>query len=415
MTRPTWTNLSYLGAGELLTRGLGFLAFAYLGRVLLPVQFGTLGSALAVIMVCTLLIDFGFGILGSRDISRRPDVAAGLVPRVVSTQVTMALAVAGAVVAATAVLPLDLELAALLRGLAISLLGVPFLLNWVFQGRNEMFWYAAPTVLRWLVFLAGVLAIVRAPEHLVRLPAAEIAAVLAAAAGFLWACRRAGLRLSVRPGWDAALLRSVAPVGASNLIWAVRMYLPVMVVYGVAGSGAAGLFEAAHRIVMVFVALLGTYFINVFPAISASAVLPGPALGGWLRRTLLVSLAATLALTAVMAGLSPMALTLVFGDAYVEPASVAALVVLTAMTPVLAARRTARFALIALDRQRLELWCSVAGVALLVVLLAGLTRTAGVTGAAWAMWLSEAVAAGLSWLALAPHLRAHQNGTRVGA
>lgn len=410
MTRPTWTNLSYLAAGELLTRGLSFLAFAYLGRVLLPAQFGTLGSALAVLMVATLIVDFGFAIVGSREIARGGSETSGLVAGVVGTQLTGAVVVAVALVVASVVLPLDPDLAVLLRGLAASLPFVPFLLNWVFQGRNEMFWYAAPAVVRWLVFLATVVLVVRGPADLVRLPVAEVLAVAVAGLCYVLVYRRAGSRLPIRFRWRADLLGRVAPVGASNLIWAVRMYLPVMFVFGVAGAGPAGLFEAAHRLVMVFVALLGTYFTNLFPSISAAAARADRALSELLRRSLLVSGALTVALTVAMVGLAPLALWLVFGDDYVQPSSISALIVLTAVTPLLAARRTARFGLIALDRTRLELSCSIAGVVVLAALLGPLTGAAGPAGAAWAMWIAEAVGTAFSWLALASALRVHHTG-----
>jgi len=414
VTRPTWTNLFYLGAGEMMTRGLGFVAFAYLGRTLLTAQFGTLGSVLAVMMVCTLVVDFGLGILGSREIAKRGAVSEELVARVVSTQLVLALLAVSGLLAASWMLPLEPAMAALLRGFAISLLGVPFLLNWVFQGRNEMFWYATPTVLRWVLFLAVVLAVVHGPEQLAVLPVAEIAGVATAAICFVLAYRRSGARLRLRTGWDLGLLRRCAPIGGSNLIWAVRMYLPVLVVYGVAGAGPAGLFESAHRLVMVFAALLGVYFTNLFPAMSASSAGAGTDFVNLLRRAMSVSLAATLGLCAITFFAAPQMLSTVFGDRYANPASTTVLIILTGLMPVFAARRTGRYALIALERQRAELWCSVAGVILLLALLFALTPSLGIRGSACAMWISEAVATGLTWAALAPRLRAIRSGVENG-
>ena len=195
------------GVGEFTARGLTFIAFAYLGRVLEPAHFGLLGSSFAVIMFSSLVIDQGFGILGSRAIARDLETTECFVGRVVAAQLNLAIGVVPLLLAATWILPLDETLAKLLRGLAISLLGIPFLLNWVFQGRNEMFWYTAPTALRQALFLAGAVALVRGPEDLLHLPIAEICAISGAGICFVAAYRKLGysFRVDLRAGWDKSL------------------------------------------------------------------------------------------------------------------------------------------------------------------------------------------------------------------
>ncbi|MFV1988278.1 MAG: oligosaccharide flippase family protein [Gemmatimonadota bacterium] len=404
MTRPTLTNLVYLGTGEVLTRGLSFVAFAYLGRTLSTGQFGVLGTALAVLMVGTLVIDFGFGILGSREIAKDGGVTESLTRRIVSLQLTLAIVASLALFGGTWIVPMDGTLAALLRGFSLSLLGVPFLLNWVFQGRNEMFWFAAPAVLRQALFLVLVLILVRGTEGLGILPAAEIGAIAGSGAAFVWAYRRLGFRLRFRPVWDRTLWATCLPIGLSNLIWAIRMYLPVVVVYSMVGAEPAGLFESAHRLAMVFLAILGVYFTNLFPAMSATSHRSPSAFKRLLARGLATAVAGTLALLLITWQLAPTMIELVFGPRYVTPESTWTLIVLTMLVPIAAFRRMGRFALIALDHQRRELWCSIVGVVSLVVLLAILPTRHGISGAAWAMVGSESVGAILTWMALAPLL-----------
>ncbi len=404
MTRPTFTNLVYLGTGEMLARGLSFVAFAYLGRTLSTGQFGSLGTALAVLMVSTLFIDFGFGVLGSREIAKDSSVTEALSRRIVSLQLTLAIAVSLTLFGGTWVIPMDDTLAALLRGLSISLLGVPFLLNWVFQGRNEMFWFAAPAVLRQAIFLALCLLLVRRSASLGVLPAAEIGAIAGSGLAFVWAYRRLGFRLRLRPAWDRHLWATCLPIGLSNLIWAVRMYLPVMVVYSTVGAEPAGLFESGHRLAMVFLSLLSVHFTNLFPALSATSHASPRAFKRLISRGLGIAVAGTLALLAVTWVMAPTMIGIVFGPRYVTPESSWALVVLVMLAPIAAFRRTGRFALIALDHQRRELWCSIVGVVLLVLLLGILPVRYGITGAAWAMVGSEAAATVLTWGALAPLL-----------
>jgi len=402
VTRPTVTNLVYLGTGEVLTRGLSFVAFAYLGRTLSPREFGGLGTALAVLMVSTLFVDFGFGIFGSREIAKDASATENLANRVVSLRLLLAIVVSLALFGGTWIVPMDSTLAALLRGLSLSLLGVPFLLNWVFQGRNQMFWFAAPAVLRQALFLGLCLLLIRGPSGLGLLPAAEIGAIAGSGVAFVWAYRRLGFRLRLRPAWDGKLWRTCLPIGLSNLIWAISMYLPVVVVYSTVGAEPAGLFESGHRLTMVFLAMLSVYFTNLFPAMSATSHHSPPAFKRLLARGLSTTVVGTLAVLFVTWLMAPTMIEIVFGARYVTPESARTLVVLTTLAPIAAFRRTGHFALIALDHQHREVWCSIAGVVLLVVLLAILPGRQGITGAAWAMAASEALATALTWVTLAP-------------
>lgn len=394
-------NLAVLAAGELATRGLTFLAFVHIARVLEPASFGMVETALAVMMFATLGVEQGFGILGAREIARDRAAACGLADRVVSTQMLFALAVFALLAASAAALPMPRPLAVLLVGFGLSLFGVPFLLPWVFQGRGEMVWYAAPAVLRQAVFLAAVWLVVAAPRDLGRLPVAEILAVASAGLCYAVVYRRRLGRLRARPrNVDMRLLRESAPIGGSQLIWALRMYLPVVVVSALLGSEATGYFGPGHRIVMVFQALVGVYFTNLLPDMALTAQRAPAELSPLLRRSVHLVAWPTLALaTAASFGAAPL-LGWVFGGQYVVEESVRSLAVLMWTIPVLGWRRNGRTALIALDQQRVEFRCALVGIALLLVLLPIGVRAFGIAGAGGAMLLSELAATALTWLAL---------------
>lgn len=408
--KPTLANLLVLGAGEISTRCLTFVAFAYLARALGTAGFGHLEAAFAVLMVCTLLVDYGFPLLGGREVAADGEVTEELAQRIMSTQMALGLVVFTALLVVTYVFPLDPHLAGLLRGLGVSLLGIPFVLNWVFQGRNEMFWYAVPMVLRKATFLSVVLVLVQDPNDLPWLPLAEISAVAVAALCWALAYKKLGFR--IRIAWShlgaGDLLRQNMPLAISNLIWALRMYAPLVAVYFNPATHApgTGLFGSGHRIVMVFLALLGVYYTNVYPAMSATARRAGPEFVRLVRNSMQTSVALTILLCIGIFFAGELVLDLVFGEQFVTIESVRAFVVLTLLVPVLAWRRAGRLALIALGHQRGELKCSAIGIVGLGIVIYPLTSFGGIEGAAWAMVLSELFATVVTWLALRPRLAA---------
>jgi PST family polysaccharide transporter len=284
--------------------------------------------------------------------------------------------------------------------MGLSLFGLPFLLNWAFQGRGEMLCFTFPQVLRQFVFLICVMVAINEPEQLMRLPLAEVAAVAAAAACYvaLYHCHGFRLRMRLRHPIDRDLVRQALPISGSQIIWALRMYLPVLLLLFLAGNEKTGLFGVSHRVVMVFQALLGVYFTNLFPIISqASAVSVRELYRLITRSSLLVSIVTSLLGVGVLF-LAPWLIELVYGASFVDPDSVWTLVILVWIIPILGLRRHATYSLIAFDLQRIEFWWSLFGAVLLVLLLGPLASEWGPIGAACAMVVSELFATVGVWI-----------------
>lgn len=402
-------NLSILAAGEAFARGLTFIAFARLARVLDPGAFGLVEAALAIMMFAGLAVDLGLGKLGAREVARDPTVVTSLAGRVASVRLALACGVCALLVLGAWLVPINPVLAILLWGLAPSLFGLPFVLNWVFQGLGRMEWYAVPPVVRQGTFLVVLLLLVRGPFDVNLLPVAEVAAAAVMALVYLVVFRTGVGPLRIRPRslWDRELLADALPIGGSSFVWALRTFLPVLVVGGLLGPVAAGLFAVGHRIMMVYHAALEVYFTNLLPALSREADRPAE-LSRLVRRALTVIVPPTIALGIASFWIAPWILGVVFGADYVQPDSVRSFLVLTWLVPVLAFRGTAHFALIAIHRQRDDLVCSLGGLAALLVAIAPLATWLGVPGAAVAMLVSQLGATVATWVALRRGLRERQ-------
>lgn len=407
-------GLIVIGAGEAAARLLTLGMMMWLSRRFDVVSYAALETTLAAVMFGMLAIEMGFAVVGIREIARDRDAGARLVPKVIAVECALAVAVAALFVALAAALPIDPPLPVLLAGFGASLLGVPFLLHWVFQGLDRPVAYAVPRVLRSGVLLVGAVLLVRGPEDVPWLCAAEAASVAVTAACCVALHVFAGG--SVKPDWsglrDRTLVRESVPVGLSNLLWALRTYLAVPVIAATGDAGETGGLAAALRIVMIYNAALDVYFTRLFPRVSLAAQSSPADL-----RTLLVRSAwlVTLPAAAVAAGVTwgaPAVVSTVFGDGVRPEDATAVLALLAWLAPVLAIRRHVRTGLITAGLQRADLVSSVAGVALLVALLAAFVPSAGAAGAAWAMLVSEAVSTVFAAVLLAPAIRTPAAGAR---
>lgn len=415
LRKPTFRNLVILLSGEFAARGFTFIAFAYLARTLGQEAYGYLAPVYAVLMFCVLVADFGAGTLGTREIAKNPDAAENLVSKIASAQMLIASGLLILLIVFSLLISNNFILSRLLIGFGISLLGIPFLLNWVFQGRNEMFLSAAPLAFRQAVFLVIILLIISQPPDVVRLPFAEIGAI--AAAGLIYIIvyhKRVGrFRLSLSQGIDRDLLKQALPIGGAQFIWALRIYLPVVLVGVIQGAESAGLFDVGHRIVMVFQAFLGVYFTNLLPALSLTSHDSPGEMKQLLFRSVLFSVLPAIALAAFVYTVAPLILGIVYGSSFVVNESVESFVILTWLVPVLALRRNGRTALITLDRQNMDFNISTVGVVIMILLLLPMTFHYGIIGCAWAMVISELLSAIVTWIFLFPLLRSEKTYDNV--
>src|SRR5262249_2675580 len=128
----------------------------------------------------------------------------------------------------------------------MSILAMPLLLTWVFQGHNQMATVAAANVIRQGIFAAVVFGFVRTTGAIWYVPAAEIAAVAGAAGFCVWQYRQRFVA-SVLPARRVSrhIFREGGAIGLGQMFWAVRMYGGVIVLGQIASAEDVGLFAAA--------------------------------------------------------------------------------------------------------------------------------------------------------------------------
>lgn len=395
-------NLAALAIGEGLTRLLTFVAFAHLAWVLKPELFGLVEVALAIYTIATLLSEQGLTTYGAREVARASGTVPELVTRVVSVHSGLSLAVYLILILVVLLAPIQHQLAMLLLGMGFSLLGLPFLFAWVFQGQKRMHWVAVPQVVRYAAFSLFVLVVIDGPERLLLLPVAEFFGIAAAIVLFQFAYRKFGwnFRLVIDLGGWKDLLSSTSPIGGSQLIWALRMYAPTILVASLLGQAAAGYYGAAHRILMVCQAGVAIYLTNIFPSLTEAASESRRSLAELIHKSISLVLWPAVGLAVLVSVFSDRIILLVFGESFLTLESARILQVIIWLIPILFFRTHLRGSLLAIDRQRTDFICSVAGFILLAILAPVLTLRFGVLGTTWALIVAETAATVLSFVVL---------------
>lgn len=391
-------NFVLLAAGEFASKLFGFAAFAYLARVLGPGEFGQLEFALAVIFFFTLLVDCGLGPYGARELAKDQSSVKPLTVHIVILRWLLA-AVAFIILAGFVALmdkPWAVKKLLLLYGL--TLFALPALLPFVFQGLDLMRQVAVASVMRWSLFAAGVLIFVREPGATWIVPVVEGAAILCVVIYYFLVFPKhytsALKRIDFR--YAFSMFRQAFPIGASELVWALKIYFATVLLGIFIDGPEVGWFGAAHRLVISLHAFVWLYFFNLFPSISRGSLGSFDALQNLMRGSLQITGWLGVFLAAIGTALAKPMLTLVYGSQY-EP-GVAAFQVLIWLIPLALASGHFRYTLIAYDRQGLEFLSAACGGALNVVLNLILNTSYGIIGAAMSLVAAEGLILGLSYL-----------------
>lgn len=378
-------DLFALVGGELLAKIAGFVAFAYLARVLPAESYGSVELAVAVVAVFVLVVDFGFAPIGARELARSPERAAFLAAAIPTLR--LALAAASAAVVCTASFAIDAAPATrtLLRWFAASLLFAPWLLNWLFQGLNRLLWVPIAQLVRMGTFAALVVLLVDGASDAWMVGASEFAAA-AAMAGYYLAAQ--ALTVGVpKLGGPRTELRKLAvealPVGASRILWALYQYLSTWLVALLVGGIAVAWFGAAHRLATSLGSFVQLYHFNLYPQLVEAVgqgqervdalMRPSFRVTAWVG--ILGGVAGSLVATPLCA--------LLYGEPFAASGPAFALLVWT--LPISLVASHARFALIAGGHQRAELAANAAGAAAALATGVALVPFLGAEGGAIAM------------------------------
>jgi O-antigen/teichoic acid export membrane protein len=239
--------VSSLLLSEIARRILGFFSVAYLARTLGVEGFGMVMIGLTVLSYVSLTGSAGLHVLGTRAIARggaaiEPGALVGT--RLITTG--MAISVA-AFVAWTWVEPPALAGVILITSLS-GILHALFL-EWYFQGRERMAEAAVARTLGASVYLLFIVAAVRESGDLAQAALAAVIGDAACTAYLLMRYRRTVGVLRISFGAWRSLLAAAWPFGAGSVLGHLTANFPVLAVGALLGSGEAGVFAGANKLV----------------------------------------------------------------------------------------------------------------------------------------------------------------------
>jgi PST family polysaccharide transporter len=389
-------NYLSLAAAEVISKLVTFAAFVYLARVLGPDNFGYVEFAGAVLLCASLIVDQGFGMYGAREIAKAPGSTRALVFEVVASRFILAAGAYAAVASMAAILDKPPIVARLLIIYGLSLLVMPLLLQWVFQGHEQMHSVAIIQVIRQSVFAIVVFIFVRGAEQIWMVAAAEVAGVCAASLYGVWVYwRRFGNPFPRRLNVSARLLRQAVPIGLSQMFWVVKMFGATVIIGLIATAEDTGYFAAAMRILIALHTFVWLYHFNLLPSLARAWQQGGGEFTGLISRSMHIVAWSGAATVLIWVSLAPTVIRASYGPAF-SPAG-STLQWLAGVCVLAAVNGHYRFGLVAAGRQNIEMLASAIGAAAAIICIPLGYSKAGPEGAAMGLVVVELIVLLITW------------------
>ena len=147
VTKRMAKNFSWLSIGDIVGRGLNFLAILYIARVLGVVAFGLLNFAQAFQAYLLIIVDSGLSILATREIAKSKEKAGAISINIMAVRLIIALMVFALAVFILYFVPLSWEMRWLFIGTFLYVFYHAINSDWAFQGLEKMEYVAVSKIL----------------------------------------------------------------------------------------------------------------------------------------------------------------------------------------------------------------------------------------------------------------------------
>jgi O-antigen/teichoic acid export membrane protein len=213
------------------------------------------------------LADFGLQTLGTRTIAQEKGNISRHVWDITFLRLILAILCFILLVVFSALIPKPADVQYLIILFGLALLPSALVLEWVFQGLEQMEYVGIGRILKGIVF-AGLVFFLKSPDHLLYAPAAYVAGIVVAAAILLWIyVKKFEWKLYTINFFNLKKTLMIAvPLAAGSFITQINYNFGTFALGLFRSDETVGLFSAAYKIVL---------FMWAFAVVAASnAILP---------------------------------------------------------------------------------------------------------------------------------------------
>lgn len=260
-------NFTSLLIGSVGSRLLGFMVTVYLARILDVSGFGKISFALAVFSFGLILTNPGLLLLGTREVAKKKEKIGEYLPTIVVLRLLLALFAFLLILSLLIFLPKSQDTKVLIFFYSLSLFAQVFLLEWLYQGIEEMEYIGISRLSVFFFYLPLVFLFVKGSQKILWVPLFWLIGNIAASLFLIFIFRKrfGTIRLRFNPSLLLPLLKKSLPLGLAAIMIQIYLYFDTLLLGFFKGDESVGWYSAAYKLVF-FVLLLDRIFAEtLFP------------------------------------------------------------------------------------------------------------------------------------------------------
>ncbi len=262
-------NFFSLFFSDILSRLLGFIATVYIARLLGAQGLGLLSYGMAFFTYALLFANPGLTTIGAREIAKDTGNRR-IIEDILGLRLVLTIAVFIIFALGVYLVPGQSATKTIILTYLVSLFPLVFLLEFVFQGRQEMHFIGISRLLQYVVYVCLLYIFLKNRIDIYDVPIYFFfgygAATLFLIAVFFVKSRSLSIGFSVR-SWHKIFVMAM-PVGFATIFNQVALYLPAVTLGLFYSKIEVGLYSAAYKIIAMLLIIERVFYFVFFPVIS---------------------------------------------------------------------------------------------------------------------------------------------------
>lgn len=262
-------NFISLFISDAASRILGFIAIVYIARLLSVEGFGLVSYGLAFLTYALLFANPGLTTIGAREIAK--DIKnRRIIDEILGLRLTLASLIFVLFIVGLSVIPGQLFTKRIILFYLLSLFPFAILLEFVFQGRQEMECIGISRFIQYGIYVILLFILLKKTQDILMVPVSFFAGY-SIAAGFLivvFLYKYKSIRIKFSFNLWRDLLITSTPVGLATIFNQVSLNLPPIILGVLYTKAEVGYFSAGFRIVAMLLIIERVFHYVFFPIIS---------------------------------------------------------------------------------------------------------------------------------------------------
>jgi len=384
-------NFFSLFFGQVVARGLNFLAIAYLARALGSDGFGMINFAQAILAYLMVFCTLGLDTFGTREIAANHKIKKeSFIGNLLALR--MGLALISLLGLGIFILTIDkptLE-KEVIFAYGLYLFPFVFYLGWVFCGIERMEYIGIAAIVSRLAFLATVLILIKDVGNVTLVPYLWFTSAVVEGLFLIFSYRKFGsIKLDVHLAEWKLFIKESVWIGISTILLQIYSNFNLVMLGFMKTNHDVGLYSAASKIIL-FIIAIGAYYNNsIFPVISRYAQDSKLKLKRFIHRSTILIAVGGVGLWILLFIFARQIIVLAYGDSYRGSVLTFQILSLTIVTGII--RLIYISVLVAFNKIRESLWGVGIGCGINVTLNFLLIPHYGIAGAAVATLIGEII------------------------